>query len=625
MRRRAPFVLLLLAWNASPTLVQGQRSRDRVSLVFRGESALQRQEIGQAADAFRAAATDSSAERRAAAERMLGFIDWRFYRRFAGARLHFERALGTGADSAATFAESARLEIAEGRYRQAFALAERARSLAQDDYASRAAALQMGNAVVEPALVTRIDGATVREADLPDSAAMRTAVSTLLAAVRSAPGRVEEAHLLVLAALIAGDGPAALEGFRSYYLIDAGGTARSPIPAAGATLAKLLPAWRVAATVRERTRLAAALGRARLYDAAGLVAPASSELVVYAAYCRRLGREADENYRRALIGEGRREDLTRAYYRASRDLWPRLAWPGAPPRYYPALAGPELARRYGTLVQLGVTGGYYDLHFGHVVGDETLTVRQYGRQARLRLLVIDGMVSNGLQSWAWDGAGAHGGWQRSDTVVQVRPVFVEHTIALWLTADSARHERERVNTADSAADWALAAEDSLGYLPGVAARIRRDGRDALVDSLRGAGLQGSDLASAFIRAVSRLSRASSILAHEGRHAIDDALLPALSTEEREFRAKLSEVAFAARPKLVMSSILHPNIGDATPHGRANLRIMAGLVRWMRLHAVEIRGLDRNRAMLPQLPLLTDEQLRRAFRSMDPLARTAGVA
>jgi hypothetical protein len=614
------WILILILVVFAPRL-SAQRSRDRVSLVFRGEAALQRQEIGAAIDAFRNAANDSSARRRAAAERMLAFIEWRFYRRFHSARGHLTRALVTGADSAVTLVEVARVAMAEGHYREGFALATRAHALASDDFALRDAILQMGHAVIEPALVQRIDGDTLRGREVPDRVDAGAAVSALLSLVRSTPGRTQEAHDLLLAALVVGDGVSALEAFHSYYLVDTGDDLRGPIPEASAALSKLLPAWRGdSASPGERSRLAAAFARARLFDAAGLVAPSSSELRAYAMYCRRLAREAEDYYRRALIGEESRNQLTRAYYRASRDLWPKLAWAGGePPVYYPAAAGPELARRYGTVIQLGITGGFYDLHLGHVVGEKVRTVRQYGHEARLRFLLIDGIVSNGLQSWAWDGSGGHGGWQRRDTVIQVRPVFVEHTIALWLTADSARLDRERVSTAaDSAADWTLAAEDSLGYLPGVAARLRRDGRNALLDSLRGAGLGGSALEAAFIRTVSHLSRESSIWAHEGRHAIDDALRPTLSTEEREFRAKLSEIAFADRPKLVMSSVFHANIGDATPHGQANRRIMGGLVRWMRRHASQIRGLDTSRPLLPQLPLLTDEQLRRAFRAMDPL-------
>ena len=203
----------------------------------------------------------------------------------------------------------------------------------------------------------------------------------------------------------------------------------------------------------------------------------------------------------------------------------------------------------------------------------------------------------------------------------MRPIFVEHAVSLWVSADSARHGHEQRSIAnDSTLDQTIARSDSIGYMPGVAARLRRDGRDAIIDSLRRAGVPDSALGRAFARVASRLIRESSIIAHEGRHAIDDAFKPPLSPEEREFRAKLSEIAFADRPKIVMSSIVHPNIGDATPHGRANARVMLGLIRWMRAHATEIRGFDGAQPVLPQLPLLTDAQLRSAFRGMDPLAR-----
>jgi hypothetical protein len=272
-------------------------------------------------------------------------------------------------------------------------------------------------------------------------------------------------------------------------------------------------------------------------------------------------------------------------------------------------------------VQLGITGGYYDMHLGHVVAEEQRTVTQYGHSAQVTFLLLDGMVTNGLQSWAWDEAGGHGGWQRRDTIVQVRPIFVEHALSLWVSADTARRAQEEQSIAnDSALDWTIARSDSIGYLPGVAARLRRDGRDALIDSLRRAGVADSALGREFVRVVSLVIRESSIVAHEGRHAIDDALQPSATPDEREFRAKLSEIAFAEHPKIVMSSIVHPNIGDATPHGRANARVMLGLIRWMRGHAAEIRGFDRGRPVLPQLPLLTDAQLRSAFRGMDPLAR-----
>ncbi|MGI8546953.1 MAG: hypothetical protein ACR2M1_06405 [Gemmatimonadaceae bacterium] len=47
--------------------------------------------------------------------------------------------------------------------------------------------------------------------------------------------------------------------------------------------------------------------------------------------------------------------------------------------------------------------------------------------------------------------------------------------------------------------------------------------------------------------------------------------------------------------------------------------MRGLVAWLQQHASEIQHFNAALPALPQLPLLTDTQLRRAFASMDPLA------
>ena len=116
----------------------------------------------------------------------------------------------------------------------------------------------------------------------------------------------------------------------------------------------------------------------------------------------------------------------------------------------------------------------------------------------------------------------------------------------------------------------------------------------------------------------RAGQESSVFAHEGRHAIDKRA-GQFSSRSLEFTAKLSEVAFAPQPRLALGAIVNANIGDDTPHGRANLKSMKGLVAWMEQHKTEIAGLDLKRPLLPQFDRLTDEQIRQAFRSMDPLA------
>jgi hypothetical protein len=95
-----------------------------------------------------------------------------------------------------------------------------------------------------------------------------------------------------------------------------------------------------------------------------------------------------------------------------------------------------------------------------------------------------------------------------------------------------------------------------------------------------------------------------------------------SAAQLEFRAKLSEVAFAPDPKLALAggSILGDrSVTARNAHSVANLRIRKVLLNWMEAHSSEIRGLDRSRPLLAQLDLMSNEQIVRACREADSMA------
>jgi hypothetical protein len=92
----------------------------------------------------------------------------------------------------------------------------------------------------------------------------------------------------------------------------------------------------------------------------------------------------------------------------------------------------------------------------------------------------------------------------------------------------------------------------------------------------------------------------------------------MKAPELEYRAKLSQVAFAPLPRLAFDGIMSPNVGDDTPHGIANRWMLEGIERWMRRHAAEL-PIDPSAPLLPQLPRLSDASLRAAAAALDPLA------
>ena len=87
----------------------------------------------------------------------------------------------------------------------------------------------------------------------------------------------------------------------------------------------------------------------------------------------------------------------------------------------------------------------------------------------------------------------------------------------------------------------------------------------------------------------------------------------------EFTAKLSEIALSPYPRLAFGSIMAPSVGDGTPHGQGNARVLRGIGVWMTDHSREIAEFDPRLPPLTQLPNLRVDQLRAAARSLDPLA------
>jgi hypothetical protein len=597
------------------------------------QAAFMSHDLAGAETAYRAVlAADTVAAHRREATTTLAAIAWRVRGDTASAGRVLAEAATTPWGRFAALLERARMQRESGNYAAARAAAGEAEAAAATEAERDEATESWAAATLEPLL--RETGRA------PDRAALRHVIARLDSLVQRSPGRLEPARLLILAGALASDVPALFAGWRSYYLIETGDTLTGLLAeprrrlreAADAAVAGRGP------SPRRRAMIVHALADSRLFAAAAVVAlapgtggstlaardPHAREIVAYASFLDSVTRVTDQYYRETALGKGSKDSWLGAVDAAARALWPRLVWAGPPPRFSLDSAPPELDRRFGAVVNLGETAGYQDLHFGHRVLDERRTVQQYGHTGSVRFVALDAIVSNGFQSWAWDGRAQHGGWGNKELIVQIRPAYVDSPVRAWREVTEPTTVRRIADEirADSVADLSRSRETPVAYFPSVAGRLRRDGLLALLNSLRGAGYTSLELETAFERELGAAMLESSIFAHEGRHAIDDGLGIDLSSEEREYRAKLSEIAFASHPKVNLGGIISSNAGDDTPHGKANLRVMQGLDRWMRGHASEIARLDASAPLLPQLPLLTDAQLKAAFASLDPLAHEA---
>ena len=573
---------------------------------------------------------DGSPTDQAEVQRRLAVLDWKYRARFKEARIRLLRAASEGPEPTAAWLALARMEQAGGDFAAAREGARRALLHAKTDDARGRAVLADARASVAEAVQLRLRG------DAAATDPLGSAFNWLRTEVSRGDVTLERAGLLLRASLLLGQGETALVAWRSYFRAAPGQPTPNLLTDPGRELGRLLPGWPGRAeTAKDRTDLIKALADSRLFTEAAMLAfdpaaatgvcedPRVREIVAYERCTRTVRVLTEEYYRKIALGEGDASRFESEFKAECMLLLPEMAGiePDPPPSYEQLLG--ILYERFGAYVILSETSGYFNLHIGHCVADETRIVEQYGARAQVRLVVLDMMVSNGFESWAWESA-QHGGWAKPEAIYLVRPAFADGPLGDWwgltLTDEIAKHEKNRAR--ESALDQERAARDRFGYLPGLTMRLRHQGLMRLLEKLRGEGLAGEDLRLAFLAASERATWEGSVFAHEGRHILQTRGAPragAKSGQDAEFKAKLSEVAFAPEPRLALGGIFNANIGDRTPHGRANHKIMKGLVSWMKKHATEIPGLNPDRPLLPQFDLLTDEQIRAAFRSMDPMA------
>jgi hypothetical protein len=410
---------------------------------------------------------------------------------------------------------------------------------------------------------------------------------TLRSRVARFHGRTSDAHALINVGALTGDTVAIRAGLRSYFAF-------------------------VHDAIRPRvdSLLAAERGcSGPLFECAALTNYRAFEMAVHREDM--FGREAYGRfvhdtragmhyvYRAQVSGRGRPGDVTRFLNGALRSLWRESGWKG--PTFVPADVTREIAKRFGAVVSVERQGGMDELYLSHRLG----AYRSNGAT----VVVLDGTATSGIDQWFLDGAGGRAGWVANDTIYERRTAFTETPFrALLALTDPQTFAGEFIRiTRDSIGDIDRARRDSLGYFPGVAARVFRAGAQSLLDSV------GDP--SAFTRAMYDALTSTSILLHESRHIVDARAARPTSAAEDEFRAKLDEVTGAKHPRLALTAILSPNIGDASPHGQANRRIMVGLARWIRRNGSAIPGYEVTTPALLQLPLLSDAQLRAAFETM----------
>jgi len=596
------FLLLIAACSADAQTLDGAANAYRDNRVAAAEEILAR----IVADPATSPADRARAWRRTA--RIAWHIDGDLPRALDALR----QADATGLDRCDNAAVLARLLQESGQGRQLVADAETMAALCTDQEDADRIRLRAAEAALE--LASRGQGQAL------------DAAGALLGRVsEDERGGLNGASLGLELALLQGDAPRALQAWRDYFWLHEADLPQGieGRPGAGAeTFARGLAAD---APVEARLQLVELLVRGGFGTAAERFAgaqrlaqqagghPLWTRAAAYFEARRALKAELLAANRRQARGGGA-GDIEGTYNRAVDRL---VAAAGGGDRTQ------VLRSAYGLYGRHGATDGFAGVHLGHIAQSERRTVDQYGHRAQVSFLALDNMLANGFQTWLWDGDAATGGWaEEGGVIVQVRPEWTSGPLRGWrLVSDGPARARFLERQKERTEADVRAVANGPAVMSGLADRLRLQAADQVHARVKAAAGSSADLRRAFLEEYWRASFQESILAHEGRHAIDKVLVRGvrrLDDANLEYRAKLSQLALAEYPRLGLYNIVS-EVGGGGGHGKANSQLIGKFAEWIEAHRREVAGLDPALPAMVQLDKLSDEQIRAIARSLDPIA------
>ncbi len=347
-----------------------------------------------------------------------------------------------------------------------------------------------------------------------------------------------------------------------------------------------------------------------------------SRLQLYIQFMDNMKAIADAHYFRIVNGKGNDHLFQREVWdvlvQAAR-LFPDL---GQPPYRFDELYfqrfTTKIRAEYKGVLMLGFTDGVYDCHFGHIVADETRQVKLWGREAKVRAIYLDYMVSNGFGSWAWQYQTQHGGISSPEdiyTVYQVRPPYSLRAVRdWWIMADPISRQRVEQEAHEIEIATSKMPAD-IFYSRQLQNTLRFKELEIWNVETKRQFADETERHFEFVKQLSQKLTVAGVFQHEGQHAIDRIFTDLTAAPLLEMRAKLSEIYHSEFPFLTLSELMTPDIGAKTAHGQANRQVFTELVRRIAANPRQYPEINADKSIIQQLPKLDADELRKLAHDM----------
>jgi hypothetical protein len=578
--------------------------------------------------------SDSKTADRVTALQKLAMQDWNIYKNYKGAAQKLDSAVHLKTDLSASLALHGDIDRQAGYFTLGKANALKAINQSLNNTDSINAQVIYTQAIYDGNIAALKAGRPLNKTDLLKS------VGILNSVLNKQPGKPTPAQLLIGFCLLLQDGPGLFEAWKSFYFITTPKDINQVLVKPYNTLSRILPGWRngrlsyadektlILAFSQSRFNDDAAIAAGYVFrkDKARLIADKEISLILqYQTFIKDIAKVNARFYPQVAQGlKDYEKQYDAAINAAAQRLWVKLGRANTIKNYNQDAFFKAIKEKFGTEGYIGSTVGYYGMLMGHIIHNEEKEISQYGYKAKFRYINIDRMIS--LDFTTWYGATNVGGWGDETTIYQVRRAYLNQPFERlsWVIDTAAKNKMlARIEKAKKE-DIVRCKADPYADAAFLSLLITYNESVKLMDSLLATGLSKKEASSAFIAETMRRSIESTVFNHEGRHAIDQLFFKKefdeMTDDERELRAKYSEVRFATNPKLAFTgSIFGGDLDVNTNHGKANQRFRKIIVDWMQQHSSEITGLDATMPLMIQFNLLTDAQIVKMCEEADKLS------
>lgn len=555
--------------------------------------------------------------------RRLALYNWKYHLKYETAIKKLKLADSIGSSPFETKLLLNRIEREKGNYDQAIQVALAMENIAIAESEKNKAKTAYAQSVYEKS-VSQLKNGQIIDKDL-----LRNTSQILLELLEKNAGMPGPSKLLFGISIILNDGASLMKAWKSYFHVQDIDRTYSYMQETARELNYICQDRISGNKAPDQEQFIRILARSRLYEFIPVYllshkidtesfSPEVKDLIIYSNYLEEVGKETNEYYRLIAIDEAHERTYKKHLKNIRKKLWEDLS--ATQGREYSLEAFlKETESLFGAYGFEGNTASYkgFNLCLGHIVKRENTLIKQYGFQPEFTYTEIDMMISNTFPSWFWEDK-ASGGWATDKEIIRVREAYLTRPFAEWNSVNDPGIRNKTEN--DFEKSLSANNQNRLQIANIIEQKLNFDASEHLYKTLQNQGLSGSELKLAFLDTFKQYRLGASIMAHEGRHSIDRKYLAEefekWDNEEREFRAKLSQLIFATEPRYELAGMLD-NIGD-TGHVRANKRIITTLEEWVMENKEEINNYNEGKSAFSQIYLLSVEQIKNCFLAADPL-------